>query len=175
MPDNGQNVNRRIQKLLSNGWRMWGSLCRYELKNSVGLWVLVLHQSLNKKNWIYHSTGFLNYTSVLSSSAILLGLPNAPQNLSKLLTCILSAVKTGLQSYCDTSYSRGGVNQMWVLKNSRSVKSTYNLGPSPAISLKHLTSLHNYSSLYAEEQIKRVGPTVFHKKRMANVVTNTLC
>jgi hypothetical protein len=32
------------------------------------------------KNWIYHhSTGFLNYTSVLSNSAILLGLPNAPR------------------------------------------------------------------------------------------------
>ena len=27
-------------------------------------------------------------------------------------------VKTGLQSYCDTSYSRGGVNQVWILKNS---------------------------------------------------------
>jgi hypothetical protein len=39
--------------------------------------------------------------------------------LSILLTCILSAVKTGLQSYCDTSYSRGGVNQMWILKNSK--------------------------------------------------------
>jgi hypothetical protein len=39
--------------------------------------------------------------------------------LSKLLTCILSAVKTGLQSYCDTNYSRGGVNQMWILKNSK--------------------------------------------------------
>jgi hypothetical protein len=39
--------------------------------------------------------------------------------LSKLLTCILSAVKTGLQSYCDTSYPRGGVNQMWILKNSK--------------------------------------------------------
>ena len=38
---------------------------------------------------------------------------------SKLLTCILSAVKSGLQSYCDTSYSRGGVNQMWILKNSK--------------------------------------------------------
>jgi hypothetical protein len=38
--------------------------------------------------------------------------------LSKLLTCILSTVKTVLQSYCDTSYSRGGVNQMWILKNS---------------------------------------------------------
>ena len=39
--------------------------------------------------------------------------------LSKLLTYILSAVKTGLQSYCDTSYSRRGVNQMWILKNSK--------------------------------------------------------
>jgi hypothetical protein len=24
-----------------------------------------------------------------------------------------------LQSFCDTSYSRGGVNQMWILKNSK--------------------------------------------------------
>jgi hypothetical protein len=39
--------------------------------------------------------------------------------LFKVLTCILSAVNTGLQSYCDTSYSRGGVNQMWILKNSK--------------------------------------------------------
>jgi len=39
--------------------------------------------------------------------------------LSELLTCILSAVKTGLQRDCDTSYSSGGVNQMWILKNSK--------------------------------------------------------
>ena len=57
------------------------------------------------KNWIYHHPiGFLNYTSVFSNSAILLGLPNA---------------KTELQSYCDTSYPRGGVNQMWILKNPK--------------------------------------------------------
>ena len=31
----------------------------------------------------------------------------------------ISAVKTGLESYCETSYSRGGVNQMWILKNSK--------------------------------------------------------
>jgi hypothetical protein len=37
---------------------------------------------------------------------------------SKLLTYILSAVKTGLQRYCDTSYSRGCVNQMWLLVES---------------------------------------------------------
>ena len=34
------------------------------------------------KNWIFrHSTAFLNYTSVLTNSAILLDLPNAPRNL----------------------------------------------------------------------------------------------
>jgi len=33
----------------------------------------------------------------------------------QLLRSIISAVKTGLQSYCDTSYSRNGVNQMWIL------------------------------------------------------------
>jgi hypothetical protein len=38
--------------------------------------------------------------------------------LSKLSTYILSAVKMKLQSYCDTSYSRYGANQMWILKNS---------------------------------------------------------
>jgi hypothetical protein len=38
--------------------------------------------------------------------------------LSKLSTYILSAVKMKLQSYCDTSYSRYGGNQMWILKNS---------------------------------------------------------
>ena len=38
--------------------------------------------------------------------------------LSKLSTCTLSVVEIGLQSYCDTSHSRGGVNQMWILKDS---------------------------------------------------------
>ena len=41
------------------------------------------------------------------------------ENPFQLLTCLLTAVKTELQSYCDTSsYSRGGVYQMWILKNS---------------------------------------------------------
>jgi hypothetical protein len=39
--------------------------------------------------------------------------------LTQILTYIISVVKTLLQSYCDTSYSRGGVNQMWILKNSK--------------------------------------------------------
>ena len=35
-------------------------------------------------------------------------------NISKLLTYSISG-QNGLQSYCSTSYSRGGVNQMWIL------------------------------------------------------------
>jgi hypothetical protein len=38
--------------------------------------------------------------------------------LSKLSTCSLSVVEIGLQSYCDTSHWRSGVNQMWILKKS---------------------------------------------------------
>ena len=40
---------------------------------------------------------------------------SAPR-LYKLLTSILSAVKTRLQSYCNTSFSRGGANLMWIMK-----------------------------------------------------------
>ena len=31
----------------------------------------------------------------------------------------ITAVKEGLQKYCDTAYARSGVNQMWILKNSK--------------------------------------------------------
>ena len=88
--------------------------------------------------------------------------------LSKLLTCILSAVSTGLQSYCDTSYSRSGVNQMWILKNSkdlleyiqrRSLSSCNNIK-----TFDFYTLDTDYSSLLVEGQIKGVGPTVFHEK-----------
>jgi hypothetical protein len=44
---------------------------------------------------------------------------NVPQNLSILLTKILTAVKERLHMYCATVYARSGVNQMWILKNSK--------------------------------------------------------
>ena len=48
----------------------------------IGMFYVPLEFLPKMKNWIYHySTGFLNYTSVFSNSAILLGLPNAPRNL----------------------------------------------------------------------------------------------
>ena len=36
-----------------------------------------------------------------------------------LLTKLLTHIKQGLQKYCETAYSRSGVNQMWILKNSK--------------------------------------------------------
>jgi len=41
------------------------------------------------------------------------------KKLSKLLTVILSKIKEGVHKYCETIYSRSGVNQMWILKNSK--------------------------------------------------------
>jgi hypothetical protein len=37
------------------------------------------------------------------------------KSLSTSLTCILPAVKFWFQSYCDTSYLRGGVIQVWIM------------------------------------------------------------
>ena len=39
--------------------------------------------------------------------------------LSKILTSILTAVKEGLKKYCDVIYSHSGINQIWILKNSK--------------------------------------------------------
>ena len=39
--------------------------------------------------------------------------------LSLLLTKLLTAIKESLHRYCSTAYSRSGVNQMWILKNSK--------------------------------------------------------
>ena len=41
------------------------------------------------------------------------------KELSIHLTKILSVVKEGQQKYCETVYSRSGINHMWILKNSK--------------------------------------------------------
>ena len=41
------------------------------------------------------------------------------KELSIHLTNIMSAVKEGQQKYCETVYSRSGINHMWILKNSK--------------------------------------------------------
>ena len=71
------------------------------------------------KNWIYHHYWIPKLHKCPFNKLYVVGSAKCTTKpLSKLLSCILSAVKTVLQNYCDTSYSKGGVNQMWILKNS---------------------------------------------------------
>ena len=49
------------------------------------------------------------------------------------------------QSYCDTSYSRGGVDQMWILKNSKNLldyKQSRSLSPCNNIRTYDLSTLN---------------------------------
>ena len=67
---------------------------------------------------------------------------------------ILSVVKTGLQSYCDTIYSMSGLNQMCILKKCKDLLEY--------IQSRSLPSCNNiktfdYSNLYT---------TIPHSKRM---------
>ena len=65
-------------------------------------------------------TGFLNFTRIRISRDILrVQLQCSTKPLSLILSRILTAVKEGLQKHCDTAYARSGVNQMWILKNSK--------------------------------------------------------
>ena len=70
------------------------------------------------KNWIYrpnlHKCPY-KYRYIAGPAKF------STKSLSKFLTCILSAVKTGLQSYCDISCLKRDVDQMWILQNSKYV------------------------------------------------------
>ena len=65
--------------------------------------------------------------------------------LSVLLTSILTTIKTGLQKYCDIVFSHSGINQMWILKNSKQL-----LENIQANSLSSINSIKtfDFSTLY---------------------------
>ena len=64
-------------------------------------------------------TGFLNHKNPYKQRCIASSAKCSTKPLSQILTRILTAVKEDLQKYCDTAYARSGVNQMWILKNSK--------------------------------------------------------
>ena len=65
--------------------------------------------------------------------------------LSKLLTTILTTVKDGLKKFCDKIYSRSGINQMWILKNSKELLDNFN---SNSLSSIHSIKTYDFSTLY---------------------------
>ena len=67
-----------------------------------------------------------NLRSVLTSFGVNKCSKCSTKPLSKLLTSILTTVKDGLKKYCDVIYSHRGINQMWILKNSKELLENLN-------------------------------------------------
>ena len=85
----------------------------------IGRFYVPLEFKPKMKNWIYHHYWIPTLHKCPFKQGYIAGFSKcSTKHLSKLLTCIASAVKIGLQGYCDTSYSRDCVNQMLILKNS---------------------------------------------------------
>ena len=65
--------------------------------------------------------------------------------LSKLLTSILTTVKEGLKKYCNSIYSHSGINQMWILKNSKELLDNLQ---SHSLNFIHSIKTYDFSTLY---------------------------
>ena len=76
--------------------------------------------------------------------------------LSILLTKLLTHIKQGLRKHCETAYSRSGVNQMLILKNSKEFQSP---------NFNHITSIKSFdfSTLYT---------TIPHQKLKSKLIRN---
>ena len=88
--------------------------------------------------------------------------------LSVLLTSILTEVKDGLQKYCETSFSRSGVNDMWILKNSKELLESLR---SKSLSTCNSIKTFDFSTLYTtiphpqlKEKLKSLIHRCFSKK-----------
>jgi len=86
------------------------------------------------------------------------------KSLSKLLTTVLSTVKDGLQTYCDTAYSRNGINQIWILKIFKDLVESLS-----SQSLSVITSIKSFdfSTFYT------TIPNPKLKSRLKDLVTNS--
>ncbi|KAK3109031.1 hypothetical protein FSP39_021508 [Pinctada imbricata] len=85
------------------------------------------------------------------------------ESVSILLTKVLSEIKSGLQKYCSTVCSRSGINQMWILKNSKELlehlKSTH-------FSRVHSIKAFDFSTLYTTIQHSKL------RERLAKIISN---
>ena len=83
--------------------------------------------------------------------------------LSILLTKLLTHIKQGLQKYCETAYSRSGINQMWILKNSEELLE-HLISPT----FNHITSIKSFdfSTLYTTIPHQRL------KDRLTSIIRN---
>ena len=83
--------------------------------------------------------------------------------LSILLAKLLTHIKQGLQKYCETAYSRSGINQMWILKNSKEL-----LEHLKSPTFNHVTSItsFDFSTLYTTIPRQKL------KDRVTSIIRN---
>ena len=84
--------------------------------------------------------------------------------LSILLTKLLTHIKQCLQKYCETTYLRSGINQMWILKNSKELLDHLK---SPNFNLFTNIKSFDFTTLYT---------TIPHQKlknRLATIIRNS--
>ena len=84
--------------------------------------------------------------------------------LSILLTKLLTHIKQGLQKYCETAYSRSGINQMWILKNSKELILEHLKSPT----FNRVTSIKSFdfSTLYTTTPHQKL------KDRLTSIIQN---
>ena len=83
--------------------------------------------------------------------------------LSFLHTRLHTNIKQGLQKYCETTYSRSGVNQMWIIKNSKEL-------------LDHLQSPNFDLITNIKSWFSTLFTTIPHQKlksRLATIIRNS--
>ena len=86
----------------------WISLPEEDIDRPKLYWIPKLHENPYKQRYIAGSAKC------------------STKPLCQILTRILIASKEGLQKYCDTAYAKSGVNQMWILKNSKELLDNLN-------------------------------------------------
>ena len=84
--------------------------------------------------------------------------------LSILLTKLFTHIKQGLPKYCETSFSKSVVNQMWILKNSKEL-----LEHLQSPNFNHITSIKSFdfSTLYTTIPRQKL------KSRLTTIIRNS--
>ena len=84
--------------------------------------------------------------------------------LSILLKKLLTHIKQGLKKYCETAFSRSGINQMWILKNSKELLDHLK---SPNFNLITNNKSFDFSTLYTTIPNQKL------KSRLATIIRNS--
>ena len=98
------------------------------------------------------------------------------KELSIHLTKILSAVKEGQQKYCETVYSRSGINHLWILKNSKDLLDNLKSRSfSQVSSIKTFDFSTLYTTLPHDKLKTRLKETIHKAFSHRNYAQNLLC